>query len=592
MLENKNRKLLLILSIVGVVISAIVCVPFTASKISLFEIILKYAVFGLAVAGITIYSEIIKYRDYTPTNKFTVVSSYVPLFSYVAALLFDTILNVARFGSLYSNLKANLLLICCAAILVLVVFLSHLFYNKVPLLRKKEAIMTDVIFGILAIGYLVVSILIASDAYANSTQIAMSTVVKKSNVMYIIIPLILSVIIGGIHCMLLKISYDADETLNPYSVEDLYATWKKNLDKENKAYSDARNDILNTLYEFSTNQLGIERVDNEKMKLALSKKEKECDKLVKRVDVLEKELDDALAVISAAKDKIFETLQKKAEDDGELILTSLNDSLNLIQSERNTVKESKEKLVSENDSLIKELQAKIDTYNKGKAEAEQKEKEAQELAKAEAERRQREAEERERLKKPIEPAFSEVALFGKSIGADRDDIEVVPNDKQTAYRFTAHGKQFLNIQATNNDYRIFFLAKTDEMRDLLYKYNSVINFDRKYTQPVSKFETNQLKAIYRGDETISFEDLKPLMIHSLENLLESEEAERLAKEAEKAKRERAIEAERALREKERAEEKARRAEEKLLAKEAEKENKEENKTNEQVETTNSSEEAA
>ena len=592
MLENKNRKLLLILSIVGVVISAIVCVPFTASKICLLEIILKYAVFGLAVAGITIYSEIIKYRDYTPTNKFTVVSSYVPLFSYVAALLFDTILNVARFGSLYSNLKANLLLICCAAILVLVVFLSHLFYNKVPLLRKKEAIMTDVIFGILAIGYLVVSILIASDAYANSTQIAMSTVVKKSNVMYIIIPLILSVIIGGIHCMLLKISYDADETLNPYSVEDLYATWKKNLDKENKAYSDARNDILNTLYEFSTNQLGIERVDNEKMKLVLSKKEKECDKLVKRVDVLEKELDDALAVISAAKDKIFETLQKKAEDDGELILTSLNDSLNLIQSERNTVKESKEKLVSENDSLIKELQAKIDTYNKEKAEAEQKEKEAQELAKAEAERRQREAEERERLKKPIEPAFSEVALFGKSIGADRDDIEVVPNDKQTAYRFTAHGKQFLNIQATNNDYRIFFLAKTDEMRDLLYKYNSVINFDRKYTQPVSKFETNQLKAIYRGDETISFEDLKPLMIHSLENLLESEEAERLAKEAEKAKRERAIEAERALREKERAEEKARRAEEKLLAKEAEKENKEENKTNEQVETPNSSEEAA
>ena len=102
MLENKNRKLLLILSIVGVVISAIVCVPFTASKICLFEIILKYAVFGLAVAGITIYSEIIKYRDYTPTNKFTVVSSYVPLFSYVAALLFDTILNVASNVVIYT----------------------------------------------------------------------------------------------------------------------------------------------------------------------------------------------------------------------------------------------------------------------------------------------------------------------------------------------------------------------------------------------------------------------------------------------------------------------------------------------------------
>ena len=127
----------------------------------------------------------------------------------------------------------------------------------------------------------------------------------------------------------------------------------------------------------------------------------------------------------------------------------------------------------------------------------------------------------------------------------------------------------------NNDYRISFLAKTDDMRALLYQYNGVISFDKVVEFAKAKYSIQQLKVVYKGDETITFEAVQELLTKSLEALLEAEELEQAAIAKEQAAKERAKLAEQALREKERAIAKEEAKRQKELEKAAKEENPEE-----------------
>ena len=120
------------------------------------------------------------------------------------------------------------------------------------------------------------------------------------------------------------------------------------------------------------------------------------------------------------------------------------------------------------------------------------------------------------------------------------------------YKFAHNGTAFIILQKTNNDYRISFLAKTEEMRELLYEYNGVVSFDKVVEFDKAKYAVQQLKAVYKGDETISIEVIQNLLVNSLAVLLEAEDLEAQAIAKEQAAKERAKLAEQALREKEKA----------------------------------------
>ena len=120
------------------------------------------------------------------------------------------------------------------------------------------------------------------------------------------------------------------------------------------------------------------------------------------------------------------------------------------------------------------------------------------------------------------------------------------------YKFLHDGSAFIALQKTNNDYRISFLAKTEAMRELLYQYNGVVSFDKVVEFEKAKYTVQQLKAVYKGDESLSIEVVQEFLTNSIAVLLEAEELEAQAIAKEQAAKERAKLAEQALREKERA----------------------------------------
>ena len=280
--------------------------------------------------------------------------------------------------------------------------------------------------------------------------------------------------------------------------------------------------------------------------------EERINALEEQNKALKEQLDEVLAVIATSKDMIVDTLQKCADNDADLIMDSLQHSLDVIKSEREAIAESRQKLVAEIEAQKAEIQAKLDAHAEKVALEEKAKAEALEKARLDAERRAKEAEERAKEKKPIEPDFAKVVEFAVSVGKDRDDVELSVNDKQTMYKFLHDGTAFIALQKTNNDYRISFLAKTEAMRELLYQYNGIISFDKVVEFEKAKYSIQQLKAVYKGDESLAIEVVQELLTNSLAVLLEAEELEAQAIAKEQAAKERAKLAEQALREKERA----------------------------------------
>ena len=90
------------------------------------------------------------------------------------------------------------------------------------------------------------------------------------------------------------------------------------------------------------------------------------------------------------------------------------------------------------------------------------------------------------------------------------------------------------------------------MRELLYQYNGIVSFDKVVEFEKAKYTVQQLKAVYKGDESLSIEVVQEFLTNSIAVLLEAEELEAQAIAKEQAAKERAKLAEQALREKERA----------------------------------------
>ncbi len=573
MLLERDRKLFFIFAIISIALSAIVCVPFSLTKVTLFEIIFKYMFVPLTIGVFTFLTITAKYRSYRPSVKYATIVANIPLFSYVSAMLFNTILMVARNNEVYSSLSTNLWLMGMSAMLVLVLVLIKVFPKFVVLLSKNEAMLVDAILAILAIVYLLTCCSIAFD-YREAGAL------QSSSFLFVLFPIVMSLLGGALHVISIKAEKEANSEFENHSRQELYDLWKENYKQVEDIYAAAREDIAESLLGFALEELDFVESDEEPKVVDPVVSEDnsallaEIAELKAKNQQLQEKLNEATEIIGNSKDKIMETLQKCADNDTELVVESLQHSLDVIVNERQAVKEAREKLVAELETQKAQLQAKIDEYNAQKAKEAQEKAEALEKARLEAERRAQAALEREKEKKPIEPSFEQFIEFATALTSDRDDVEMSVNDKQTLYRFVCCNRAYIILQKTNNDYRISFMAKNEEMRDLMYEFNGVMDFDKNINYDKSGFELNLLKVVYKGDETVSYEKVQELMRHSLENLLEAENAEQEAIEKEKAIKERAKLAEKALKEKERqqakeekqrllAEQKAKEAEEKL-----------------------------
>ena len=579
MLLERDRKLFHLFAVISIALSLLVCIPYSLAKVTLFEIIVKYMVVPCVIGVLTFICWSGKYRSYRPAVKFTTIVTYTPLFSYTAAILFNTLLLLVRNTSVYSQLKFNLLVMGLAAVLVLVIALAHVYSKFVIKFSKNEALVADAIFAVLALAYTIGGASIAFDYRAIGG-------LEFKSVLYILIPLILGAAAAWLHVLIINNANEQKQEYVVKSRQELYQLWEENCLTAKKIYEAARENILESLLNYNLEELGFEEVEaveepveevavaaDPELENKVNELEAEKEALVgqnnelneqnqsleERINALEEQnkalkeqLDEVLAVIATSKDMIVDTLQKCADNDTDLIMDSLQHSLDVIKSEREAIAESRQKLEAEIEAQKAEIQAKLDAHAEKVALEEKAKAEALEKARLDAERRAKEAEERAKEKKPIEPDFAKVVEFAVSVGKDRDDIELSVNDKQTMYKFLHDGTAFIALQKTNNDYRISFLAKTEAMRELLYQYNGIVSFDKVVEFEKAKYTVQQLKAVYKGDESLSIEVVQELLTNSLAVLLEAEELEAQAIAKEQAAKERAKLAEQALREKERA----------------------------------------
>lgn len=566
MLLERDRKLFHLFAVISIALSLLVCIPYSLEKVTLFEIIVKYMVIPFAIAIFTFIGWSAKYRSYRPSVKFTSIVTYVPLFSYSAAIIFNTVLLLVRNSVVYDQLKYNVLIIGLAAVLVLIIALSHGYYKFVIKLSKNESLVADGIFAVLALAYTIGGASIAFDYRAFGG-------LESHSVFFILIPVILGLGAAWLHILVINHAAKEKEEYVVKSRQELYDLWESNCLTAKKIYEKVREYILESLLNYNLDVLGFEEIvedvqesnvdvqvvadpelENKVNELENKNETLSAEKqaLIDQNKALKEQLDEALAIIAQSKEKIVDTLQKCADNDADLIMDSLQHSLDVIKSEREVVADTRKKLEAELEAQKAEIQAKLDAHAEKVALEEKVKAEAEEKARLEAERRAKEAEERAKEKKPIEPDFTKVVEFAVSVGKDRDDVELSVNEKQTMYKFAHNGTAFIILQKNNNDYRISFLAKTEEMRQLLYEYNGVVSFDKVVEFDKAKYAVQQLKAVYKGDESISIEVIQNLLVNSLAVLLEAEELEAQAIAKEQAAKERAKLAEQALREKEKA----------------------------------------
>lgn len=576
MLLERDRKLFYLFAVISIALSVLVCIPLSLAKVTLFEIILKYMIIPCAIAVFTFMGWAAKYRSYRPAEKFTTIITYVPLFTYGVAIVFNTLVALVRQTAVYDALKYNVLIMGLAAILVLMLALSQVYSKFVVKLSKNEALVADGIFTTLVLAYTVAGASIAFDLRAFGGF-------ESKTIFFVIIPLVLGVAAAWLHILIINNANEKQVEYVVKSRKELFEVWEQNCLTAQKIYDIAKENLLETLLDYDLEQLGFEEVaveqeiidensndaqvannpelenkvkelesQNEELNNQKESLENQNKDLAAQNQALKEQLDEVLAVIATSKDMIVDTLQKCADNDADLIMDSLQHSLDVIKEEREAVASSRKKLEEEVAAKKAEIQAQLDAHAEKVAQEEKEKALALEKARLDAERRAKEAEERAKDKKPIEPDFIKVVEYSVSVGKDRDDIELSVNDKQTLYKFLHDGVAFITLQKTNNDYRISFLAKTEEMRELLYQYNGVISFEKLVEFSKAKYSVQQLKAVYKGDESISIEVIEGLLTNSLSVLLEAEELEAQAIAKEQAAKERAKLAEKALREKEKA----------------------------------------
>lgn len=544
MLKNQEKKLVFNVSIVSLVLCLLVCIPWGINKISNFEIIMKYIIIPVLIIVASIININIKYRNYRPANKFATISSYVPMFSYVAASLFNALMCLSRSLEVYSRAKWMALALIITIIFVVFTALSHLYYRSVLVFNKNTAMLFD--YSFLAVA--VIDTLLLSFIARDYSQV----VLTAGSLWHILIPAILGALVVVLHAFILRNYRDYNDEFKLVDKGPLLENWMK---IREDMYYNATEEIMNALYDYSASNLEfdeeeaeveetaepvVEVVDSEETLNKLAQLEAEKAEALAAKEKAEAEKAEVLAAKEKAEAEKAEALSKlaelekeHAEKEPEVVTVTdpaLEEKMAKLQEENEKHEEEKAKLQEENEKYEEEkakLQEENEKHEEEKAKLQEELNKRDEQDRLEAEEAARAAEAAEAAKaekeaamaaqyKAIRPTYDKMCQYIDAL----EGVRNVPTSSGNKFYI---GKKLVAIfQKGKADYRITFQAKDDKL--LAFIKDSTDSVDRA-TSPKG---TNWLKFVNKGVTDEEF--VKDILKGAVEYVNDEIAAELAAKE--------------------------------------------------------------
>jgi len=544
MLKNQEKKLVFNVSIVSLVLCLLVCIPWGINKISNFEIIMKYIIIPALIIVASIININIKYRNYRPANKFATISSYVPMFSYVAASLFNALMCLSRSLEVYSRAKWMALALIITVIFVVFTALSHLYYRSVLVFNKNTAMLFD--YSFLAVA--VIDTLLLSFIARDYSQV----VLTAGSLWHILIPAILGALVVVLHAFILRNYRDYNDEFKLVDKGPLLENWMK---IREDMYYNATEEIMNALYDYSASNLEfdeeeaeveetaepvVEVVDSEETLNKLAQLEAEKAEALAAKEKAEAEKAEVLAEKEKAEAEKAEALSKlaelekaHAEKEPEVVTVTdpaLEAKMAQLQEENEKHEEEKAKLQEENEKYEEEkakLQEENEKHEEEKAKLQEELNKRDEQDRLEAEEAAKAAEAAEAAKaekeaamaaqyKAIRPTYDKMCQYIDAL----EGVRNVPTSSGNKFYI---GKKLVAIfQKGKADYRITFQAKDDKL--LAFIKDSTDSVDRA-TSPKG---TNWLKFVNKGVTDEEF--VKDILKGAVEYVNDEIAAELAAKE--------------------------------------------------------------
>ena len=569
MLKNQEKKLVFNVTIISLVLCLLVCITWGITKVSTFEVVMKYIVIPALIIVASIININIKYRNYRPANKFATVASYAPMFSYVSASLFNTLLYLARSLDVYTRTKWMIVSLIIIVVLVAFTALSHLYYRAVLVFNKNTAMLFDYSFlGVVVVDTLILSFIGMDHAKA---------FLESGSVFHILVPALLGALVLVLHAFILRNYRDYNDEFKLVDKGPLLENWMK---IREDMYYNATEEIMNALYDYSASNLEfedeeaevepetvVEVVDSEETLNKLAKAETEKAEALAAKEKAEGEKAEALAAKEKAEAEKAEALaklaelEKEEEKEPEVVTVTdpaLEAEMAKLQEENERHEEEKAKLQEENEKHEEEKARLQEELNKRD---EQDRLEAEEAARAaeaaEAARAEKEAAMAAQYK-AIRPTYEKMCQY-------IDEMEGVRNVATSNGNKFYIGKKLVAIfQKGKADYRITFQAKDDKFLAFIKDSTDSVN---RATSPKG---TNWLKFVNKGVTPDEF--VKDILKGAVEYVNDEIAAELAAKEEAKRikaeEKRKAREAEKAAKAKAAAKEKEKAAKAKEKAKKA------------------------
>ena len=406
MLNYKEKRTLLILSIISVALSLIACIPFGLAKISQFELVVKYIVLPLVIAVISIVCYSIKYRNYRPAYRFPTVSGYLPVLSYSVALAINTLVVLLRSNQVFTLNQWAGLVVILSFYVIGSIALIHLFLEKIVVFTKNEIMVIDSLFiAVLAIDAIIFGVIAnkfvgLSEPFANASSV------------FIVVPFVIAAAWGIFHIYHIVRLFKSDAELVLENKADVLAKYYK---AHADFYSEAQGVILNALHDFT----------GEKLEDLNGEQEESVEEELVQEEVLEVEETQENACEVENLNEIVAQLEEEAEEEQQEV--EVEKEVVVVKDEADAkriaeLEEALEKLHAEKNELhethSEHLENAKNEAENAKAEAEAlKAAEAARLAEevAEAERKAKVAAERAeavaKAKKAIKPSFQNLFLM-------------------------------------------------------------------------------------------------------------------------------------------------------------------------------------
>ena len=560
MLKNQEKRLVFNVSIISLVVSLLVCIPWGVGKVSGFEIVMKYIIIPAFIVVASIINLSIKYRNYRPANKFATIASYVPMFSYAAASLFNALMYLIRSNDVYGRTKWVLLTVIIAVVLVLFTVLSHFYYRAVIVFSKNTSMLFDYSFLAITVIDTIALSFIARDHSA--------VLLEAASVWHIILPALLGALVVVFLAFVLRNYRDYNDEYKLVDKGPLLENWMK---IREDLYYNATEEIMNALYIYSADHLEFEDeeeeteqetkivevpADTSELEAKLAKAEQEKQEALDKAAKAEQEKEAALAKVAE--------LEREANKEPEVVKDpELEAEVAKLQGEKAQHEEEKSRLQEEiakrdeQDRLEAEQMAKLQEENAQHEEEkarlqeeiakrdEQDRLEAEEKAAAE-EAKQKAAAEKEAENaskyKALRPTYDKMCQY-------IDALEGVRNVSSANGNKFYIGKKLVAIfQKGKADYRITFQAPDAKFLEYIKDHSDCV------TRASSPKGSNWLKLVNKGILEDAF--VKEILKSAVEyvnaeiqaELAAKEEAKRLKAEEKKKAREAAKAAKKAEKE--------------------------------------------